>query len=477
VKGVLEETAEKQVDEIEYNEQEIEPTTSVTALEVKEELDEEGRNVDAETVNGEQEQAVSSELESYISGDGSGEDLEETLEETYIQEKKMNTRQVEIKQNEKNTFEKEGKTDFNGIFNNNEQKLKQILSLFKNQSEVEKTKYIKLFNNNNKKDTILAIAHAKLNTNFDNIVNKLELNPDLPEQKILKNFTKLNPKKMSEISYVYMATCKIFYTKNFSRQFNDQLIDFFGVVKKDNNYFKDTRKDKEIEKEVETDNAKTVSQDTTTVSFAETGKKVVISETPENSLICNQCKISFEKRKFLKHHIQSVHNGFRYQCGQCDYKCKMSCNLKRHKESVHEGLTRFSCDKCDFQCYDKKNLLRHQRRRHEGIKDTFNCGECDFYFNTLKILKTHKHSVHGLGYNCDQCDHKTQSSSGLLDHKQRVHEGVMYMCDLCVYEATKKKFLTVHIESKHLNLKYICDLCGAQFGQKKSLEFHEKTQH
>ena len=292
-------------------------------------------------------------------------------------------------------------------------------------------------------------------------MNKLELKPDLAEKKFVKNFTKPSAKEMSEINDTHQAICKIFYTRNFSREFNDQILELLNAD--------EVVKDTEIEQK-ETDTALYVSQDTKGTD-AETVKKEIVS------LECIQCRITFEKRKFLKHHIQSVHNGIRYKCGKCDYKCKRSCSLKRHNQSVHEGLTRFNCDKCDFQCYEKKNMIRHKRRKHEGIKDTFNCDECELYFDTTYILKVHKQSLHGLAYKCDQYDYRTKSSSVMSEHKQRVHEGVMYMCDLCDYQASKKSRLNGHIESKHLNIKYMCDLCGAQFGQKKSLKFHEKTQH
>jgi len=476
VKGVIEDNVAKQIEEIGNYEQEKVSSNDATAVEVKDEPGEEGGGA-IETQNNVQEQPVLLEPESNKTTENvleNDKDINETNQDTFHEKIDTNSCQNKLKEDEKGIDNETKKVEINGSANSNELKLKQIFSLFKNQSEVETTKYIKLFNYYNKKDTILGIAHAKLNADYDNIVNKLELKPDLAEKKILKNFTKPSAKEISEMRDIHSATCKIFYTKNFSRQFNDQIIELLNaneVVKKDKDCDKDSKE--EIEQK-ENDTAESVPQDTTN---AVSVKKEVISYTPEISLVCNQCNITFEKRKFLKHHIQSVHNGIRYQCGKCDYKCKRSCSLKRHKQSVHEGLTRFNCDKCDFQCYEKKNLIRHHRRKHEGIKDIFGCDECDLYFNTLGLFKTHKQSVHGLSYNCDQCDHITKRSSDLKEHKQRVHEGVMYMCDLCDYEATKKSRLNGHVESKHLNIKYMCDLCGAQFGQRTSLKFHEKTQH
>ena len=51
---------------------------------------------------------------------------------------------------------------------------------------------------------------------------------------------------------------------------------------------------------------------------------------------CHLCEIKTVSKGSLKMHIESIHDGIRYECGQCDYMATKQGNLKRHKQVKHE---------------------------------------------------------------------------------------------------------------------------------------------
>ena len=55
----------------------------------------------------------------------------------------------------------------------------------------------------------------------------------------------------------------------------------------------------------------------------------------------------------LRCHIQSIHEGVRYDCNQCEYQATTQSNLKVHIKSLHEGAE-YACDQCDKK-YSKRN--------------------------------------------------------------------------------------------------------------------------
>ena len=71
-----------------------------------------------------------------------------------------------------------------------EDKLNVLLDTFKDKDLVTLTKYIKVFNQANTQ--ILAVAHAKVNTDFDKLFKKLKFKPDDDDVKHVKSFTKPN---------------------------------------------------------------------------------------------------------------------------------------------------------------------------------------------------------------------------------------------------------------------------------------------
>ena len=62
---------------------------------------------------------------------------------------------------------------------------------------------------------------------------------------------------------------------------------------------------------------------------------------------CSQCSARFTKKRSIKVHINSVHEGKRpFECKICQATFKGRGGLKFHTESIHEGKKPFVCSIC-----------------------------------------------------------------------------------------------------------------------------------
>ena len=67
-------------------------------------------------------------------------------------------------------------------------------------------------------------------------------------------------------------------------------------------------------------------------------------------------------------HIQSAHEGVRFQCDECDYVATTAGRLKVHKKAKHEGIL-FYCDLCEHSTGRRSDLKRHKKTRHKVCDD------------------------------------------------------------------------------------------------------------
>ena len=173
---------------------------------------------------------------------------------------------------------------------------------------------------------------------------------------------------------------------------------------------------------------------------------------------CYMCEYEATSQGNLENHIESEHDGVKYAfgsifhtqrinkypCKQCEYKASKPDLLKSHVNSKHEGEDKFECNKCDYQCDLKQQLKLHTESKHECIT-----------------------------YSCNQCIYKGTTKAYLKHHVQSMHEGIKYACNHCEFQSAHKHHLKSHIESKHEGIKYPCNQCDYQ-GSRDSLRLHKK---
>ena len=89
-----------------------------------------------------------------------------------------------------------------------------------------------------------------------------------------------------------------------------------------------------------------------------------LSSRDENS---DQCDYVATRRRHLKQHKESKHEGVRYPCDECEYVANRAGHLKRHQESKHEGV-RYPCDECEYVATQAGDLKRRKESKHEGVR-------------------------------------------------------------------------------------------------------------
>ena len=244
-----------------------------------------------------------------------------------------------------------------------------------------------------------------------------------------------------------------------------------------------------------------------------------------------ECESNSKQIRDLKRHIESLHEGKRYQCDQCEYRATQQSNLNTHQESLHNGkrylcencgykathpstLLRhiklyhkgriYSCGNCVFEATRMIDLKRHKEKHHKKINNKFYCCHCSLVFTRKSSLLRHtisKHDIKCKGQNletderqngkediylCYYCDFESDKNSKVKHHMGKMHSesynersenGVLFPCDLCNYEATQSNHLKRHWISKHGGTKLICDFCNKSFSLMESLEGHIKKEH
>jgi uncharacterized Zn-finger protein len=79
---------------------------------------------------------------------------------------------------------------------------------------------------------------------------------------------------------------------------------------------------------------------------------------------CKLCDAKF-KRTSLKRHVETIHEGKKYECHICNEDFTSKPSLKLHVSSIHEEKT-FECTVCSASFTQRGNLKRHIVSIHEG---------------------------------------------------------------------------------------------------------------
>ena len=92
--------------------------------------------------------------------------------------------------------------------------------------------------------------------------------------------------------------------------------------------------------------------------------KGTISKIHDNVLPCDQCPKTFDTKRKLQYHLQTVHVAKLFQCAHCDKRFKHRAQLRVHTVSVHENDRNFKCLFCSFSSSTKGNLVRVENSFH-----------------------------------------------------------------------------------------------------------------
>ena len=133
---------------------------------------------------------------------------------------------------------------------------------------------------------------------------------------------------------------------------------------------------------------------------------------------------------------------------------------KRNETVKDDDQEIFECEKCDFKTTSKSGLKTHTKRKHTEItQDKFprKCDMCELTFENAKELKRHMktHSYQELRYKCEDCAFWGPNSISMEVHHGKMH-CQNYECGMCEYPAKDSESLEIHIQTCEI---YKCESC------------------
>ena len=105
---------------------------------------------------------------------------------------------------------------------------------------------------------------------------------------------------------------------------------------------------------------------------------------------CSSCGMCFERHEYLKRHVRDKHLEKKFQCESCAYKTAIKANLDTHRRT-HTGEKPFACEQCPLRFSDESYFKQHLKIHSGEIK--VSCKYCQLQFNKTYI-KTHIQSKH-----------------------------------------------------------------------------------
>ena len=166
------------------------------------------------------------------------------------------------------------------------------------------------------------------------------------------------------------------------------------------------------------------------------------------------------------------------KCELCNNTYKTQAEFTIHMKS-HTSRTR--CNICEEKFRDASSLKDHTEKNHSNKQqpdhspENFKCSICEKEFNKELSLKEHLERAHTNDgdWNCDDCDHQTNSVSNLKKHlnltghkSQKItptSENTFY-CKLCTTTTSSETNLKEHMIAKHKSYKPCRNLPDCKFG-------------
>ena len=161
-----------------------------------------------------------------------------------------------------------------------------------------------------------------------------------------------------------------------------------------------------------------------------------------SSLICPFCDFTTMLPQVLEEHKKGNHYS------RLLFSSKNKSSEKVRKE--REAQMNFSCTICKTEFKSRQTLGLHIQTKHQGIR--FNCpeNECKFVANQKGSLKIHLNAVHlGITKNCKLCDYRAGQATHLRKHMMIKHNASPFSCSSCPYRCQSSERMQRHIIKMH----------------------------
>jgi uncharacterized Zn-finger protein len=219
---------------------------------------------------------------------------------------------------------------------------------------------------------------------------------------------------------------------------------------------------------------------------------VLNSDTP---LTCHICKERFRNNIDLRAHKEAMHDIQRkFMCDICGKKYKRKENLKDHIYMVHErdpAKDFVSCPTCGKALASQRSLRFHMRFAHTDAKPCI-CEICGYSTKQLGNLAFHMRNTHSdtRPYECEwpSCG-KTFKDRQLWQRHMQRHEltvgnlekartyGPVFTCKVCHKGFCGKYNLEKHMLCHTSECPLSCSVCGKGVKRMSSLRRHMRNVH
>ena len=213
---------------------------------------------------------------------------------------------------------------------------------------------------------------------------------------------------------------------------------------------------------------------------------------PQKNITCQRCKIKFNSKNLLRHHMKNVHYKQKMQTTFKKARLKsptdslLKTDLEDHNSLTKEQNTsessidsKHSCPTCKLDFTSRNSLHNHLATHNSSELRLFLCDLCGHSFKTRKDLSKHA-SLHDSSKHktCQECGMTFKTSFHLKRHSLTRHSNIRpYKCTECDMNFARKDKLKQH-QAKHINHPlYQCGKCSKGFYRKEHLKDHEISKH
>uniref|UniRef100_A0A1B0CJJ8 Putative ovo n=1 Tax=Lutzomyia longipalpis TaxID=7200 RepID=A0A1B0CJJ8_LUTLO len=204
------------------------------------------------------------------------------------------------------------------------------------------------------------------------------------------------------------------------------------------------------------------------------GRIYVCHTNEKYGIICPECKsVDFRNWNTLHTHLWREHqiDMELYSCELCNFKTPVLSRLKNTHVKIHSEERNFKCElqvrKCDYcpaTLVTGRQYKKHLRAEHE-CSSGHTCGVCGKVMNSVSALKIHerKHTESG-HFACPECSYTTHDHNAARRHRMKHSKEKQYKCPFCGYKSIQSTTYRNHLAKVHpaqaAELIFKCPKCS-----------------
>lgn len=194
-------------------------------------------------------------------------------------------------------------------------------------------------------------------------------------------------------------------------------------------------------------------------------------KTVEQKILhCAFCNKSYQSKRALRRHIQTIHEERYYLCEACG---KRFSEESTHKSCKYSDNSR--CKICNKLMANPTSLRVHMRTQHQARR--FLCETCGKLFPELRRMRHHMRIHTGeKPYSCEECGKKFRFRTAVTSHMTVHTKQRRFVCELCDKNYAQRMGLMMHVLAVHSEERpFACNICPWRFISKGRLKDHLKV--